>query len=403
MRSTRFAARAVGVTALLTTAFASIAALAPPVPAAVAHRHPAAAAPPVVRAARAMLASAGSAGRATAATPATSGFLFGVAATGARNAWAVGSGGRDPLDRHSKVLIMHWNGSTWKRAATPRFPDASALMGVAVLSARNAWAVGQDGADFGGDSNGKALILHWDGQAWKQVRSPIPGTRAALDSVAAVSARDIWAVGQTNSGRALIVHWNGTAWHQVRAPAAGGALFSLSTAHDNIWAVGMTRGGAPLVIQWNGTSWRKVVSPAHSDQLNGIAVMSSGSVWAVGTRVTAPADGTHPLIIHWNGARWSRVHSPLTGGLGFLGLARAPGRKAWAVGATRHKRRAIVHWNGATWTRASTPRPAGKSALFGAAATSARSAWAVGGAVAGGVVQTLVLHWNGEAWKVVPS
>ena len=42
----------------------------------------------------------------------------------------------------------------------------AALPGVTALSARNAWAVGEYGAGFGGDVSGRMLILHWDGRYW---------------------------------------------------------------------------------------------------------------------------------------------------------------------------------------------------------------------------------------------
>jgi len=88
-----------------------------------------------------------------------------------------------------------------------------ALTGVAALSGDNAWAVGLTYTR----SNNKTLIMHWDGTAWKQVRSPSPGTDDALYGVAAVSARQAWAVGNYFAGKVyknLILHWHGT-WCQA--------------------------------------------------------------------------------------------------------------------------------------------------------------------------------------------
>ena len=67
----------------------------------------------------------------------------------------------------------------------------------------------------------------------------------------------------------------------------------------------------------------------------------------------------------------------------------------------------ILHWNGAAWTQVPSPAPAGRSAeLYGVAAVSAASAWAVGQAAAsrtGGTWPPLIEHWNGTAWTLVPS
>jgi hypothetical protein len=242
MRLTHPALRATGIAALLASALTGTAALAPAAPATAAV-HPGAAVPPVIRAARAALASgpAASAGQAVAQRPGTAGFLLGVAAADAHSAWAVGATApHNPFGRHSSVLIMHWNGATWKRATTPKFPEASSLFGVAALSPHNAWAVGQTGGEFAGDIAGKALILHWNGRSWRQMRVPAAVGHAGLDAVAAVSPSDVWAVGEAVLGPPVILHWNGAAWRRVTAPAGGGGLFAAAAAgaHD-VWAVGV--------------------------------------------------------------------------------------------------------------------------------------------------------------------
>jgi hypothetical protein len=63
----------------------------------------------------------------------------------------------------------------------------------------------------------------------------------------------------------------------------------------------------------------------------------------------------------------------------------------------------ILRWDGTAWQRVSSPTPHGGGTLFGVAATSSRNAWAVGcagncGQGFGGI-KTLILHWNGTAWR----
>src|SRR5215470_15494527 len=96
------------------------------------------------------------------AVPVPGGQLFGVAATSARNAWAVGG-----AVSSGKTLILRWNGTTWARVPSPTPAPDTELYAVAATSARNAWAVGGGGA-----SPGKAYILHWNGTIWKTVPSP---------------------------------------------------------------------------------------------------------------------------------------------------------------------------------------------------------------------------------------
>jgi hypothetical protein len=81
--------------------------------------------------------------------------LMDVTATSSINAWAVGYYHNGAM---LGALFEHWNGKTWKAQLRAR----SRRNGVAATSARNAWAVG------GG------VIEHWNGKAWKiQARSSV--------------------------------------------------------------------------------------------------------------------------------------------------------------------------------------------------------------------------------------
>ena len=56
-------------------------------------------------------------------------------------------------------MIRHWNGKTWSRVPSPNpfCATCDTLNGVAASSAKNAWAVGTVNA------GGEVLILHWNG------------------------------------------------------------------------------------------------------------------------------------------------------------------------------------------------------------------------------------------------
>ena len=166
-----------------------------------------------------------------------------MAATYARNAWAVGLDG-------TQTLIVRWNGRAWTRALNSR---GGFLYGVAATSARNAWAVG--GTDW---FHAQTLIEHWNGKAWKRVPSPSPGSNSWLSGVAATSPRNAWAVGLNSpaapasrpgpGAKTLIEHWNGKAWKRVPSPSPGPAQLIggvAATSARNAWAVGQTGTGRP--------------------------------------------------------------------------------------------------------------------------------------------------------------
>src|SRR2546423_8736565 len=81
---------------------------------------------------------------------------------------------------------------------------------------------------------------------WSVVLSPNGDSTSGLSSVAAVSANDIWAVGnsgsQRGSGQTLIEHWNGTQWSLVQSPSTGSLYNTLTgvavVSTNDVWAVG---------------------------------------------------------------------------------------------------------------------------------------------------------------------
>jgi hypothetical protein len=192
---------------------------------------------------------------------------------------------------------MRWNGRAWKRVRSPS-PEVSILQGVAAASARSAWAVGfYSAVTRPGPRKSTPLILRWNGRGWK--RTPSPTRTAALQGVAATSAGNAWAVGDTGTitrpGGTLILHWSGRAWKRVPSPNTGSLEGVTATSSRNAWAV-----GGSLIVRWNGTSWKEVPSPP-TNVLEGVAATSARNAWAVG--VTGRT-GNKTLILRWNGKSW---------------------------------------------------------------------------------------------------
>src|SRR5215472_10459532 len=220
------------------------------------------------------------------------GELYAVAATSASSAWAVGGSDNPP----GKTEILHWNGTAWKRVPSPTPKTGGALFGVAATSASSAWAVGCAGNCFQGFGGIKTLILHWNGTAWKRVPSPGLAKVGALNGIAATSASNAWAVGCAGhcfgpmaTTKTMTVRWNGTAWKQVPSPSpAGDSVLTAvaATSTGNAWAVGYTRkSGKTLIERWNGTAWKQVPSPTPGplSQLLGVAATSARNAWAAGS------------------------------------------------------------------------------------------------------------------------
>jgi hypothetical protein len=368
-------------------------------------------------------------GRASAAVALSSWpVLFGVSAVSGSDAWAVG---RQNSTGVFKTLILHWNGTAWSKvnSPSPSLADAE-LMGVSAVSGSDAWAVGWYWNRTGAATD--TLILHWNGTAWSQVKSPNPSSDPpyipsnSLFGVSARSGSDAWAVGDYlgNDGlsHALIVHWNGTAWTQVTSPAAPRYTdFGLSgvsaVSGSDAWAVGVrgvpSDGGrsGTLIFHWDGTSWTLVNSPSPgsgTNQLEGVSAVSGSDAWAVGNDGSTLNPGaSRTLVLHWNGTVWSTINSPTPNpnDLNFLqGVSARSGSDAWAVGVYWNtaglSRSLILHWNGTAWSKVNSPNPGPMAnRLSGVSARSGSDAWAVGDHdTAASTTNSLIAHWNGTAW-----
>ena len=296
-------------------------------------------------------------------------------------------------------------------------PDAAAnvsrakLYGVSGVSSGDVWAVGI------GDG---VLTEHWNGVKWSAVPDATASSNAQggfLSDVAALSANNVWAVGNTNSSRpggTLVEHWNGTGWSVVPAidpPSAPDPEFigMSAAAPDDIWAVGTTNGsdaGQTLAEHWNGVRWIKTasVNPADASDptLFAVAAVAPNDVWAAGT--TNGSDVGTTLIEHWNGVRWSVVTPPATPSAAdpyITGLAALGPNDVWAVGTTSGQapRQTLVeHWNGSSWSVVPSANTNDSGHLYQVRALSATDIWAVGSDGS-----PLVEHWNGTSWALIPG
>lgn len=255
---------------------------------------------------------------------------------------------------------------------------------------------------------------------WNIVSSPNAGTNDShLIAIDAVSANDVWAVGYYYDGfasRTLVEHWDGTQWSTVPSPNVGTsanvlAAVAAASASD-VWAVGYA-GTQTLIEHWNGSNWSVVSSPNVGTGLNafdGVAVVAPNNVWAVGHYYSSGTGSYRTLIEHWNGAYWTIVSSPnaspadnfLWGGIGVVSA-----NDVWAVGSygpNGSRQTLVLHWNGTQWSIVPSPNAgAFENRLNGVAAVSANDIWAVGYAHVGSNDQTLIEHWDGTQWSIVPS
>ena len=109
-------------------------------------------------------------------------------------------------DSSTVPMLAHWNGSHWQLADVPI--DEGQLRDVYMIATDDVWAVGTSG--------GEALVLHYDGTSWTRVATPNPGKATALTGLDAISSDEVAAVGgyvaPTGARRPLTLRWDGSTW-----------------------------------------------------------------------------------------------------------------------------------------------------------------------------------------------
>jgi alpha-tubulin suppressor-like RCC1 family protein len=192
---------------------------------------------------------------------------------------------------------------------------------------------------------------------------------------------------------------------------AAGSLQSIALGATS--AAAGTAGSGPVSSPWRvtpnppdpGASGLKDVT------FEGVSASSAAQAWAVGA--SQALANSQPLAEHWDGRAWHSAAVPLPAGAatGQLGgvLELAPAN-AWAVGAINTQsgtgeRTLIEHWDGTRWSVIPSPNPrtgAGTTDVLSAiAGTSASDLWAVGFFGTDIFNALLFEHWNGKAWSFV--
>ena len=211
-------------------------------------------------------------------------------------------------------------------------------------------------------------------------------------------------------------------WSVVTSPNEGDSgtrLFAAdAVSATDVWAVGHSQHGPSvrgLTEHWDGTAWTIVPSfyTGNGGELYGVAAVSSDDVWAVGFTM---ANGYYRTFAeHWNGVSWSRVGMPSKLGVHnyLTSVTAVASDDVWAVGYTvavhaSTQKTLVLHWDGAAWSIVPSPNPARDvlyNQLLSVDAFGPDDIWAVGFYDGPGEVEDLPLveHWDGGAWSIVAA
>jgi hypothetical protein len=281
---------------------------------------------------------------------------------------------------------------------------------------------------LGGEGTGPSGAASAESCKWRAaaVADPHAHLYDRFNSVTATASGSAWAVGDYYTGHEggpngeVIEEWTGQRWRLVGRPLPNATGWSVSASgRKDAWAL-----GDQLLEHWNGHDWRVVGSARFRGGrvLHAVAAHTPGDAWVVGERWRGNGKIGKTLAEHWNGKRWSVVATPNPSARGrrydaiLQAVTVRSAFDAWAVGYTLtgahllRSRTLIAHWNGQQWRIVPSPNvraPNGvlNNILFAVSADGPNEAWAVGswGSQAGGYGgagdHALVIHWDGRRWS----
>jgi hypothetical protein len=163
------------------------------------------------------------------------------------------------------------------------------------------------------------------------------------------------------------------------------------------------------------TRWSIVPSPNEvgANWLVAVDALAGNDAWAVGYYIGD--EGLYEtLSMHWDGSAWTLVE-PLNVGEGtgdwLFGVTAVSPSEAWAVGSTAGpwdtytSTTLIEHWTGSAWSVVPSPNPSddpiyGANQLYDVRAFAPNDVWAVGWYWTPIGSAPLVVRWDGRRWKV---
>ncbi len=281
--------------------------------------------------------------------------------------WAVG------IDRENTgaAVVLAFRNGRW---SLDSFDEMPALYAVRSLGEDWTLAVGRNG-----------VLMHHDGQTWREVGRTNPGgfnpwgfgpAPAGMPGGAAAEGGDPAAApsgGGTDGDAPPRIQWDqqtlnslilmpdhetllavgyagqvvqvrdNLSWRELHTGHELTAIDMLSA--DYGWVVG--RGGRPLL--WDGRVWSSPPAPGSSRWVSDLDVVSRSDVWAVGRRGT---------VLHWDGQAWTQL--PRFTWLDLVAVAFDGPADGWAVAIAQRDDGApwdwttesiLFRWDGKAWTQ----------------------------------------------------
>jgi alpha-tubulin suppressor-like RCC1 family protein len=353
-----------------------------------------------------------------------------VAVTGLTGVSAIAAGGQ-----HVLALMSNGTASSWGENEDGQLGDGSETSGSSDVPVQVEGLTGAVALSAGYQhslallSNGN--VMAWGDNGFNQLGQPsdisnsdVPLLVNGLGNTASISAGGLFSLALLTSG--TVMAWgdgafgqigNGSTTGSVTPTAVSGITSARAISAGGVNSTALVASAPPAAPAPVSSIWRvsptPVPNPAVVSDLSfaGVSAASATDAWAVGTdEVTQQL----PLAEHWNGTTWSKTTVPLPAGTAqavFTGTDDLGTANAWAVGYTEAangtgQQTLIEHWTGSAWAVVPSPDPetgtGATDVLTAISGTGPDDLWAVGYFSDDTDFTALLFeHWNGTAWSFV--
>jgi hypothetical protein len=321
--------------------------------------------------------------------------IFSVTGISADDGWLAGEGVTGGL------LVQRWNGRAWGSVSTPASLNGP-VNAVIAGAGKTVWAF-----DDQGNATANAVALTRTARGWASYEFPHDST---ISAAVVFSPKDAWAFGEIFMPKRspYVRRFNGSKWTAVSTPVVPNDASAVSA--NDIWAVGQTvtyldsRDQVFKAAQWAHGKWRLLHFPrlrlpkGASVTLPDVVALGPANVWVDFS--LQKGRGIYPgaVLLHYDGRTWTRVGVPYKSTFALTSLAADGSGGIWIAATADSGLQYVYHLRAGRWSRAPMPsgRGDGTQVLSIARRPGTTQAWAVGDMVptGGGVPQGVLLDYR---------
>jgi hypothetical protein len=320
-------------------------------------------------------------------------------------------------------VLLRLLGNNWEKQTSGTQAQLSAIRGVSGVDGRREVFV------VGGDEIEPGIMLHWDGYRWQRQPSH---SGLFLRGIYGETVTDLTAVGggQFPSSATGMLRYNGSEWQMLMQD---GVPDSGLASDERGQLIGITRYGT--LLRFTGQAWISMNSQLpmfeagilfgggenriFDAERHGIILERGGQTWRAGkTALDTPTAGCvlgdrlaflagqSGDVLRWDGTSWKPLPLPTLYGrsvdLTPLAMGGVDERSLMIGGIDLDEGTSIWRWNGATFAK--TPiEGSPNSSISGLHVVAPDDAYATAwlGNHGDPNYENLILHWDGNKWKVI--